>query len=261
MSKSIDIAKKFHERMATASGTRSDIRVTDQRALRDGSFKIALSYDKALSQPKVSDIKNYVSSKFDGKLVANLATARVHTEGRHHGITLIVTARRHTMKMEALRDKERFIPVVANTTFMDTTLKANWNVRTGPNGKQYIECAHEEDIAGLLSNAITASTRNDIGLRLGSETVASATMPEKGDVVKFFADNAQRTGTVSRIKGDEVYIAEEDGNTFVVPCVSVINIVEKNPKSAQRELNEQASFYAQFEPKEFVKEMFPGAKF
>lgn len=259
-SKSLDIARRFHERMATASGTRADLRVTDYRGLRDeGSFKIALSYDKNLSTPKPAEIRQFITAKFNNTLVPNMATARNFTEGRHYGITLVATSRKRTMKMTDAK-KAGFKEIIAGTTFLDTQLEENWKVRTGSNGRQYLECANQEDVAGLLKSAVTASTRMDIGLRLGSEAVGGATLPEKDDVVKFFADNAQRVGTVTRVKGDDVYIAEEDGNTFIVPNSAVIDIVKKNPKSAQTELNEQAAFYATFLPKDFVQEMFPGAK-
>lgn len=258
MSKSLTIAKRFAERMVTASGTRSDLRVTDAKDLGDGgSFKIAISYDKYLSVPKASDIRQFVLSTFKGKVTPNMATARVHDEGRHHGITLVASAKRITLKMKYAKD---MVPVVACTVFMDTKLGENWNVKTTESGKKYLECAREEDVGKMMNLAVASATSVTAGLRLGSDVVAGATLPEKGDVVKFFADNAQRTGTVNRIKGDEVFVSEEDGNTFVVPCASIIAIVTKNAKSAQEEVDEQAAFYATFLPVEFVREMFPKAR-
>lgn len=260
MSKGIDIARRFHERMMETTGTRSDLRVTDSRQLsNERDFKIAVSYDKNLPTPKASELKQFITATFNNAVVPNLKSARAYTEGRHHGVTLVVTARRRVLPLKAAK-KRGFVEIVANTVFMDTEMNQNWRVREDAEGKQILECARQEDVAGMLKSAITASTRTDVGLRLGSEAVAGATLPEKDDVVKFYADNAARFGTVTRIKDDEAYIAEEDGNTHIVPIVSVIDIVKKNPKAAQEELNEDASFYANFLPKEFVREMFPGAK-
>ena len=260
MSKGLDIARRFHERMAETTGTRSDLRVTDSRQLSNPhEFKIVVSYDKHLPTPKPAELKQFITTAFNNAVVANFKTARAHTEGRHHGVTLVVTARRRVLPLKAAK-KRGFAEIVANTLFMDTEMNENWRVREDATGKQVLECARQEDVAGMLKSAITASTRSNIGLRLGDEAVAGATLPEKGDVVKFYADNAQRFGTVTRVKDDECYIAEEDGNTFIVPNVSVIDIVKKNPKAAQEEMNEEASFYAQYLPKEFVREWFPGAK-
>ncbi len=250
-------ASRFAERMEATSGLRADLRITDAVDLRDGSYKIAISYDKNLQSPTLKAVRQYIKNTLGGTVRPNMATACDHTGGRHHGITVVVTAQKHTLPYAA---RKNLAVVVAGTVFMDTKLKENWHVRTNENGKRILQCAREEDVAGLLQQAVTASTRNASGLKIGQETTAGAAIPEKGDVIKFFAANAQRTGTVTRIKGDDVSVAEEDGNTYIIPSASVIRTVQKNPKAAQEELNENAAFYATFHGKEFAKLMFPGAK-
>ncbi len=254
----LSIAKRFAERQALASASRADLRLTDFRAINGGSaYKIAVSFDKNLPQPSPKDVRSFVTQITKGGLIPKMATARAHTEGRHHGISLIASPQRLIRKIE---HKKNLKEVIANTMFLDTEMNETWKVQTDDNGKKYLECTRQEDIEKLLKVATASATNKVDGLRLGSTVVGGASLPEKGDVVKFYSSNAQRTGSVTKIKGDEVYIAEDDGNTHIVSVNSIIDILKKNAKSEQEALNETASFYATYLPKDFVRELFPGAK-
>lgn len=251
------IASRFAEVRASTTGIRSDLRVTDSVEIEAGStYRIVLSYDRSFPAPTLREVKQYVQSISGDALVPNMATARVHNEGRHHGVSLVVAARKIT---RPYADRTSMIPVVANTMFMDTVMKDNWSVARREDGVQVLECNRDENIGRILANAIHASV-NHPGLVFGDETVGGACCAETGDVVQFYAENAQRQGTVMSVKGEDVRIAEQDGNTFIVPLASVISIVTKNPKSAQEAVNEDANFYATFLGKDFAKAMFPNAK-
>lgn len=251
------IAARFTEVRAATTGLRSDLRITDSVEIEpESTYRIVLSYERGLGAPKLGDVRQFITASFEGKLVPNMATARIHDTGRHHGVSLVVESRKITRPYS---DRKSMIPVVANTMFMDTVMKENWTVKRDENGSQHLECTRDENIGRLIGQSISASV-NHPGLMFGDETVAGACCPETGDVVQFYAENAQRQGTVMSVKGEDVRISEADGNTFIVPMASVISVITKNPKSEQEAVNEQANFYAQFLGKDFAKQMFPAAK-
>ena len=252
------IVERFREVTASQQGSRYDLRVTDVAEIeKDSTYKLVISYDQAATPPTRKDVTQFVKFITNDSVKPIVASARVHQGKRHSGVSIVVESRKLTRN---LKDKSSMVAVAGQTSFMDTEIGEIWSVKTNEaTGTKYLECQRREDIGNILDNALHAGTKTCAGLTLGDETVAGACCAEKGDTVQFYADNATRQGVVTSVRGDEARIAESDGNTFIVPVTSVIDIIKKNEKVAQEELNEQAEFYSKYLGKDFVRQMFPNA--
>lgn len=252
------VMARLHEVTASGRGTRYDLRLTDMVEIEPNSvFKLVIGFE-GNKAPTLPEVVQFVRHATQNTVTPVAASARVHFGKRHNGVSMVVEANK---VRRPVADAKRMIPVVANTTFIDTDLGDQWNVKFNEQtGKKFLECARAENVTALLTAEVSASIKACGGLTLGDETIAGACCAEKGDVVAFYAENAQRQGTVTSVKGEDVRIAESDGNTFIVPMTSVIDIIKKNEAAAQEDVNEQAAFYAKFYGVDFARKMFPNAR-
>jgi hypothetical protein len=171
-----------------------------------------------------------------GLTQAELATARYHLDQPQKAVSVIASVRRVT---RPLTDSKKMKVVVANTLYMDQTIDANWEVQQNEEtGKKFLSLVRNVDLDGLLGAAKNKFATASLGGLVGSRTAVASIIPEKGDHVRFFAGNGVRCGEVSKIKGNEATINEDDGGTYVVNFQSVLEIVKKNAKRTSKEENE-----------------------
>lgn len=238
----MSIADRLADRLAhkvTAAGLdRIDLSVQDFAVAREGnSARVMIGFDPKLKFPDTQAIARFITSRFEGKLETKTATAQVHPD--IHAVSVIVTSMTSTRPLDDLRmtiagtDKKQFIPVIANTLYMDQTIGANWEIKTNPeSGTKYLAQVRTEDIAGMLAKARVRHATASFGK---GHTAVAFILPESGDYVEFFADNGLRQGEVSKTKGEEVTIVDEGGATYLVEQSNVTRMLRKNTKKTKQQ--------------------------
>lgn len=232
------LAEGLARRVATSGQERIDLSVQDFAVARDGnSARVMIGFDRKLKAPTLQAISKFIAARFDHKLEPKLATALEHSD--LNAISIIVSAHVMTRPLSDLNmtvagtDMKQFIPVIANTLYMDQTIGANWEIRTNPeSGTKFLAQVRTEDVAGMLSKAKVRHATASFGR--GHSAVAFI-MPESGDYVEFFADNGLRQGEVSKVKGDEVTVVDEGGATYLVEQSNITKMLRKNTKTTKKE--------------------------
>ena len=148
MSKNLptDIISKFNERMnkrvaSTRSG-RFDLRLSDYDVMDERDATILVTYDKGLGVPKRSQLDEWVTASFNGQMILDLKSTRVHPEV--NAIVAIV----HKNEIKRPVEHTASMIVVSDSRYMDDT-QAIWEVRKGENGERYLVRIAKDDIEDL----------------------------------------------------------------------------------------------------------------
>lgn len=235
------LAENLAAKMAVSGVERMDLTLQDYAVAKDGgSARILVGFDRKLKAPTSNAIAKFVSTRFDGKLQANLATAVELSD--LNAVSLIVTSMTKTrplsdlnLVMSGTNNVKQLTPVIANTLYLDQVIGSNWQICTNPEtGAKYLAQTRTEDVAGMLEKARVRHATASFGK---AQTAVAFIMPEAGDYVEFFADQGLRQGEVSRVKGDEATIVDEGGATYIVEQQNVTRMLRKNTKSTTKHEN------------------------
>lgn len=224
----------FASKMAKAGIERSDLEVHDYVMLANSDARVLLKFEQRLGTPNAQAVAGFIRARFGNEIQAQISTARVHPA--QSAVSVIVSPQRVTRPIEdieALAMKE----VVANTVYLDSTIRQNWKVASHPDtGSKFLVLQREENVEQLLkasrARVTTASFTGNSNMAVGF------VLPETGDYIEFYADNGLRQGEVSRIGKSEITVSEDDGATHVIDFPSVTRILQKNTKS-QNAIDEQ----------------------
>ena len=226
------LAQRLQTRTAQAGVSRLDMSMHDSARIDESTARILIAFESKLGNPSTQAIENFVHTRFHGELEANAATIRYHLNQPQPAVSVIASVKRITRPFADVKNGQ-LKTVVANTLYMDQTIDANWEVRQNEEtGKKYLALVRNVDLDGLLGAAQNKfATASFTGMRSATASIS----PEKGDHVRFFAQDGLRCGEVSKIKGNEAVINEDDGGTFTVNFQSVLEILKKSEKRLSRE--------------------------
>lgn len=224
------LADRLARHQATAGIDRLDLAIADHVMLSDKkNARVLIAYDAKLGAPTAQAISNFIERKFGGRL--NMDTATAQWIANHSVVSCVVGVKRVTREF---KDRKGLTPVIANTLFLDQTIGANWQVETNPaTGGKFLVQVREEDVSGLLAGA--RSRGATASFATASHKAVGFILPEKDDRVEFFAQGGLRQGTVSKVKGTELTVVEDDGSTYLIEAQDVTRMIRKNTKSATKE--------------------------
>lgn len=227
------LAQRLQARTAEAGVSRLDLSLHDHARVDETSAHLLIAFDAKLGNPNSQSIANFIEKKFNGELEANFATARYHLDQPQKSVSVIASVRQITRNIRDAKDRNKMVPVVANTLYMDQTIDCNWEVRQNEEtGVKYLAQVRNVDLDSLLGSAKNKFATASF---VGSRTAVGSVIPEKGDHVRFFSQEGVRVGEVTKIKGNEATINEDDGGTYIVQFQSVLEILKKSEKRLSRE--------------------------
>lgn len=219
---------------------RQDIALADYRMLDKSHADVLLAYANAI--PSLEEIAKFVTVAFKGDAYPVLETARSYKKNKVVGVTL--SARQITRPLE---DSSKMMAVTAST-FIDVNEDAEWEVKTNATtGAKFLARALDEDFESIIS-AHKASRSNCpfvTALANFESVTAGFLMANENDFVKFFAGTMQ-CGTIKQVMpdGETVKIINEEGELYVVPKTSILQIIKKDPEEQQQIDKDMESFYA-----------------
>ena len=240
MSKNIptDIISKFNERMnkrvaSTRSG-RFDLRLSDYDVLDDREATILVTYDKGLGIPKRSQLDEWVTSSFNGQMLLDVKSTRVHPEVN----AVVAIARKNEIRRPIEHTAE--LLVVGKDRYRDDS-QAVWEVHSNDNGDRYLVRVAKDDIEAILrerqTDERTASIHHRV--RLSDIRTAGITDLEVGDRVAYMCKGGiLQRGEITHVSDDMIHVRAPGNSTNAATHPSdkvkkekVVYVYEKSPKS------------------------------
>jgi hypothetical protein len=245
------IGAKLAAKQQERACTRPDMYVADYIPVSASAAKLLIGFEPSLGVPQNQVIASFVTHKFKGELDASLDTVASHVGQRKAGVSVIVSPKRVTAHIGA---KDEMI-AMSSTMFMDQTIGASWEVRTRPDGTEYLECVRGENLPELLNTAIASQGALQGAITFASSEVVAAVETSEGDFVEFYTEQGLRRGDVTKVTGDKVSILADD-RQWSVDKAAVQRILKLNPKAEEAKRKQDESFYATFYGADFAKKMF-----
>lgn len=250
------IGAELAARMKEQSGTRADMYLSDYVPVSASSAKIMIGFDSRFGSPNANQVLAFVNHRFGGELdtVVNTVTAHVSSDGRKHGISVIVSPQRLTLPYE----ERSGMLAVSHTMFMDQQIGANWETKEGPDGRKYLECIRGENLPEILNTAIASQGPLHGAIRFNEHGVTANVEVHVGDFVEFYTEQGGlRRGDVTKIDGDKISILAED-RQFVVDAPAIRMVLVLNPKVEEQRKKELEAFYSLTKGPEFARKLVRG---
>lgn len=234
-----DFISKFNQRMnkrvANTRSGRFDLRLSDYDVLDERDATILVTYEKGLGTPKRSQLDEWVTSSFNGQLILDIKSTRVHPDAN----AVVAIARKNEIRRPAEHTADMI--VVSASRYMDDD-KAIWEVRSGSNGDRYLVRVSKDDIEAILRerqiDERTASIHHRV--RLSDIRTAGVSDLEVGDRIAYMGvGGILQRGEVTHVSEDMVHVRAPGNSTSTaashpadkVKKEKVIYVYEKSPKS------------------------------
>lgn len=216
---------------------RSDLYVCDVHRIDRHKCAALIAYADGVPTPKMDDLFAFIQHTFDGKVIPQVTTAKLHPED--NAVSVVLTA---NLATRPATDSSTMRRIAANLFAEDRTASL-WSL-VDSNGRKYLVRNSEEDIAAIVAEAQRRNLRNP-SLSLASVKTA-APIIGVGDVVKFFnASNVLMSGTVASIAGDNVTIrVQPSDEEITVSRYAVAEVIQQAPDAQAKSKAQLEDFFA-----------------
>jgi len=241
MSKNIptDIISRFNERItrrvaSTRSG-RFDLRLSDYEVLDDRDATILVTYNQGLGFPKRSQLDEWVTSSFNGQILLDIESTRLHSEDN------AIVAMVHKNEIKRPIEHTASMLVVSGSRYMDND-QVIWEVRSNDSGDRYLVRIAKDDIEAILRerqvDERTASIHHRV--RLSDIHTAGISDLEVGDRIAYMGKGGiLQRGEVTHVSDEMIHVRAPGNSTVAtssgpgdkVKKEKVIYVYEKSPKS------------------------------
>ncbi len=234
---------------ANVNADRHDLFVCDMQRMDREKCAALIAYDQQLDVPKMADIYKYVAATFNGKVIAQVSTAKTH--GTAKCVSVVLTA---NMMQRPESDKSTMRAITA-TTFAEDKTGSLWAVHSDASGRRCLVRNQEEDIADIVARVVRPN-RVNAEAKFAS-LKSAAPMCDVGDVVAFFGPaNELLHGTVSSVNGEYVTINADKSGSHTVSKYSVAAINQKGKGAQAREKADLQVFFAKiYGSEEFASQL------
>jgi len=252
-------AATLREKLTAAKGAdRGDLYLADVVPVSASSAKLLIGYVPRFGTPTHSQVANFVTattSRFSqsGALKPELASLTDHpVNSVQAAVSLVVNA----PSLTATPEHKDHMVAVSSTMFYDKSIKANWELKSSPEGTKYLECMHKENVPELLQTAIASQgiVSKTLTFQTPELQAVAAVQCNVGDYVEFWADGGLRRGDVTKCEGDEVVI-DSDDRPLKVSRAAVTKVIRLNQKAAGEEKKRLVAFYSTIWGPEYAKQL------
>jgi hypothetical protein len=240
-------------KLQSQSGARVDMYLADRVPVSASSSNVLIGYTPRFGKPTAQQVVAFISHKLGVDVDAKLETlqALASADGRKAGLAVVVAPKPARID---IRHKDDMI-AVSSTMFMDQKIGANWDVKQGPDGVEFLECTRAEDVNKLLNTAIASQGALSGTIRFGEQGVTASVETNVGDFVEFYTEQGLRRGDVTKVgPGEKVSILADD-RQWVVDQPAVLKVLRLNPKAEEEKNKQIESFYATIWDHDFAKQL------
>lgn len=244
--------QKIAQRVASTRSGRFDLRLSDYEVLPGKrEARVLVTYARELGVPKLSQLDEWVTSSFGGRMVLELETPRVHVEAN------AVMALVRTNEVYRPEEHARKMIVTASNRYMDRD-KSIWEVRKNDSGQRFLVRVADDDMEAILRErqAMERTASLHHRLRLADVRAASGNPEvEIGDRVSYMFRGILQKGEVTHVGDNTIHvkIAQE---TRTVPKENVVDIFEKSPAAKKDQTAYLTKFFSEaYGDPEFAKQL------
>ena len=227
---------RMKEKMQSKVGHRADLYLGDFRSINKATAQILIGYDDRFGHPTGNDISEFMVKSFEGKVVPQMSTAKVHKD--IEAVSVVAELYRFTRK---LTDSES-MTCIASTLYVDSDMGETWEVM-GDGADKYLARVMKDDIGSIMNERRKRMTSQFTGkVCLANALSAGINQVEDGALVRFYWNGRILQGEVTQVQEHGVKVNAEDGGSFTVPREAVTEVLRWSEKT-ESHLKESLSQY------------------
>lgn len=210
---------RLRGKMASKVGHRADLHLGDYRTINQTTAQLLIGYDNRFDVPSGNHISEFIVKSFEGQVVPQMATAKVH--GEIEAVSIVAEIYRPTRRLE----ESGVMTCIANTLYVDSDMGETWEVM-GDEDTKYLARVMKDDIGAILQERRNRMTSKFSGkVCLANALSAGINQVDAGSLVRFYWNGAVLNGEVTQVQENGVKINAEDGGTFSVPREAVTEVL------------------------------------
>jgi len=216
---------RMRDKMSSKVGHRADIYLGDYRTINQITAQILIGYDERFGVPTGNHLSEFMVKSFEGKIVPQMATAKVHKD--IEAVSVVAEIYRPTRRM----DESENMTCIASTLYVDSDMGETWEVM-GDEEAKYLARVMKDDIGAILQERRNRMTSQYTGkVCLANALSAGINQVEDGALVRFYWNGKVLQGEVTQVQEHGVKINAEDGGSFTVPREAVTEILRWSSKT------------------------------
>lgn len=216
---------RLREKMTSKVGHRVDLYLGDFRSINNITAQLLIGYDDRFGVPTGNHISEFMVKSFEGKVVPQMATAKVHRD--IEALSVIAEIYRPTRRLD---DAEN-MTCIASTLYVDSDMGETWEVM-GDETTKFLARVMKDDIGAILTERRKRMQTQFTGdVCLANALSAGINQVEEGALVRFYWNAKVLQGEVTQVMENGVRINAEDGGTFTVPREAVTEVLRWSDKT------------------------------
>jgi hypothetical protein len=216
---------RLREKMTSKVGHRADLYLGDFRSINKITAQLLIGYDDRFGVPTGNHISEFMVKSFEGKVVPQMATAKVHND--IEAISVVAEIYRPTRRM----DEAENMTCIASTLYVDSDMGETWEVM-GDETSKFLARVMKDDIGAILNERRKRMASQFTGdVCLANALSAGINQVEEGALVRFYWNAKVLQGEVTQVMENGVRINAEDGGTFTVPREAVTEVLRWSDKT------------------------------
>jgi hypothetical protein len=230
---------RVREKMVSKVGHRADLHLADFRSINQITAQLLIGYDDRFGVPTGNHLSEFMVKSFEGKVVPQMATARVHKD--IEAVSLISEIYRPTRVMA---DSEN-MTCIASTLYVDSDMGETWEVM-GDEENKFLARVMKDDIGAILNERRKRMVSQYTGkVCLANALSAGINQVEDGALVRFYWNGTVLQGEVTQVQEHGVKINADDGGTFTVPREAVTEVLRWSDKTGDNLKQSLSSYFAE----------------
>ncbi len=242
---------RLSEKMETEIGHRGDMFVADYRPINKRAGVLLVGYSSGLPHVTTDDIKKYVITEFEGKLIPDLATAKLHKESA--AVSLVVKQHQRTKKLEAKND----MVAVASTMFLDTEMNDTWEIKD-KDGAKFLARLEKEDLDNIIQARRDRMQIKSSNICLASVSGGTPITLREGDVISYYRDDRKDEGVVLGVYANGIKV-KTGGRVHAINIDEVLEVKEVSPSEKKKLDTNIREYFSTIYGDDYAKLLTPGA--
>lgn len=213
---------------------RSDMQVVDMREIDALKCNVLVAYETHVgTPPTLGQLERFVAATFNGKVVAQTATAQLHEADS--AISVCLTMNCDTRPVTDATVMRR----MAVNGYFDESTGHVWQVVDTGTAKHLIRRT-DENIADIVQARMERASRKHATF---SRVRQAAPMLTSGDTVRFYDGTVPVVGKITSLSDDKATISA-NGKSYSIARESVFNVVERASSTVSEDKGLMEDYWA-----------------
>lgn len=228
------LRSKVHSKV----GHRVDLYLGDYRSINNTTAQLLVGYDNRFGIPSGNEISDFMVKNFSGKVVPQMATAKVHKDVE--AVSIVAEIYRPTRRLE----ESQSMVAVASTLYVDKDMGETWEVM-GDEDTKYLARVMKDDISSILQERRNRMQSQFSGrVTLANALSAGINQVDQGALVRFYWNGTVLQGEVTQVQESGIKINAEDGGSFTVPREAVTEVLRYSDKTESNLKNSLSQYFS-----------------